>query len=349
MKLAWKRITVRTRHPFRIARPGSSVTGEGTRVERIIVSIEHGGIVGLGEAAPSPYYHQSLDTVEQTLAQAHTALGDDPGDIDAIVDRLLERFDDQRATVAAIDAALHDWLGKSRGRPVWRILGLDPSKTPPTSLTIGLHAPDRLADLVAEAGEFGILKLKVGTDHDEQTLTTVRDLAPHKRIRVDANGGWPPEDAPERIRQLLRFDLELIEQPIAAGQYEALRRVREMSPLPIIADEDSVRPGDVEKLVRVVDGINVKLSKCGGIREALRMITSARTHGLKVMLGCMVETTLGVAAAAHLASLADFVDLDGHLLLADDPFTGLELRDGIVCPGDRSGLGVRAKPTEEQD
>jgi L-Ala-D/L-Glu epimerase len=343
MNLTWRRITAHTKHPFRIARPGSSVAGDGTLVERIVVSIEHDGITGLGEAAPSPHYGQSLDSVERTLAAASAALGHDAGDIDAIVDRLLERFDDQRATVAAIDAALHDWLGKRRNLPVWQILGLDPTRTPPTSMTIGIHALDQIPALVAEAAGFDILKLKVGTDHDEQVLSTVRGLARQKHIRVDANCGWSAEEAPERIRQLRRFDLELIEQPIAALQHDALRRVREMSPVPIIADEDSIRPSDVAKLADVVDGVNIKLSKCGGIREARRMLTSARAHGLRVMLGCMVETSLGVAAAAQIASLTDFVDLDGHLLLADDPFTGLELCDGIVRPSDRPGLGVTLK------
>ena len=340
MEVRWERITAHTKHPFRIARQGSSVAGDGTLVERIVVNIEHQGFVGRGEAAPAPYYRQSLASVEQTLEHARDLLGQDPGEIDAIVDRLLERFDDQRAAVAAMDMALHDWLGQARGRPLWRLLGLDPSRTPPTSMTIGIDRPDLLARKVTQAAEFAVLKIKVGTDEDVATLTTLRRLAPRQRVRVDANCGWPPEAVAERIRSILPFDLELIEQPTRAGALEAVRAARGQVPIPLIADEDAIRPGDVERLAGVYDGVNIKLSKCGGIREALRMIRLAREHGLKVMLGCMVETSLGVSAAAHIASLADYVDLDGHLLLADDPFTGLILRDGVVLPGDKPGLGV---------
>ncbi|MCP4594851.1 MAG: dipeptide epimerase [bacterium] len=344
MKLTWQRITAHTKYPFRIARAGSSVGGDGSTVERIIVSIAHGGTVGLGEAAPTPYYRQSLDSVEQTLAQAAPHLGDDPADVDAIIDRLLEHFDDQRATVAAIDMALHDWLGKSRQQPVWSILGLDPTQTPPTSMTIGLDSLELLERKVADAADFAILKIKVGTGRDVETLTALRSLAPHQRIRVDANCGWPPESIGERMREIARFGLELVEQPTSTGALEAVRAARAHARVPLVADEDSVRPADVPALAGVYDGVNIKLSKCGGLREALRMIDLAREHNLKIMLGCMVETSLGVAAAAQIASLADYVDLDGHLLLADDPFTGLGLRDGVVTPGDGPGLGVTPCP-----
>ena len=340
MKLSWKRITAHTRYPFRIARPGSSVKANGTEIERIVVSIERDGIVGRGEATPTPYYNQSLESVERALADASPLLGNDPGDVDRIVDRLLDAFDDQRAAVSAIDVAVHDWLGRSRGLPVWRLLGLDVSRTPPTSMTIGIDRLDLLPEKVARAADFVALKIKVGSGDDLKTLGALRRLAPDKRVRVDANCGWPAESIIEHIRPLLEFDLELIEQPAPAGSFDAVRAARRESPVPLIADEDAVRPADVEKLHGVYDGVNVKLSKCGGIREALRMIGLARERDMRVMLGCMVETSLGVSAAAHIASLADYADLDGHLLLADDPFTGLVLHDGVVLPGDEPGLGV---------
>jgi L-alanine-DL-glutamate epimerase-like enolase superfamily enzyme len=222
------------------------------------------------------------------------------------------------------------------------LLGLDPGRTPPTSMTIGLDQPDQIERKVVEAEAFSILKIKVGTADDQHTLATVRRLAPHKRIRVDANCAWSADEAADRIAAIARFDLELIEQPLAAGCYAALRRLREAGTggIPIIADEDCVQPADLDRLAGVVDGVNIKLCKCGGIVEALRMIRRARQRSLAVMIGCMVETSLGVAAAAQLASLADYVDLDGHLLLADDPFTGLESANGIVRPGDQPGLTV---------
>lgn len=343
MKLSWSRIRAHTRYPFKIARPGASV--DGRNVERIVVRIDHDGICGLGEAAPTPYYRQSLDSVERTLDQMGGMLGDAPEPVVPLVDRLLERFDDQRATVAAVDAALHDWLGKSRGLPLWRLLELDPAGTPPTSMTIGIDAPNLLEQKVREAEAFSILKVKVGTPNDAETLTAIRELAGDRHIRVDANCGWSAAEAAERIADIARFGLEFVEQPLPAGEYAALRKLREAiaeagSGIPLVADEDSVRPSDLPALVGAVDGVNIKLSKCGGIVEGLRMIRQARQLGFKVMLGCMVETSLGVSAAAQIASLVDYVDLDGHLLLADDPFTGLQLDAGVVRPGLTPGLGV---------
>jgi L-alanine-DL-glutamate epimerase-like enolase superfamily enzyme len=317
-------------------------------VERIIVRLEHDGCFGLGEAAPTPYYGQSLDSVEATLVAVGPALPVEPWPVEAIVDGLLERFDGQRAAVAAVDAALHDLVGVLRGVPVWQMyagMGADPARTPPTSMTIGIDSPEAIAQKVAEAQAFGILKVKVGTANDADTLRAVRKAAGPVTIRADANCGWSPDEAYERIRGLDEFGLELIEQPLVAGQLDALRALRGRlagSP-PIIADEDCVRPQDVARLAGCVDGINIKLSKCGGLVPAARMILDARQTGLMVMIGCMVETSLGVLAAAQLASLADFVDLDGHLLLADDPFTGLALEGGVVRPGDRPGLGVEMK------
>ncbi len=339
MKLNWHRLTVHTKYPFTIARPGASV--DGTEVNRIIVELEHDGIVGRGEAAPSPFYNQSLDTVEATLRQAGPLLGEDPFAIGPVVDRLLARFDDQRATVAALDEALHDWVGQKLGVPVWRLLGLDATNCPATSMTVGIADLDLIARKTREAAGFHIIKVKVGTPDDEAVLATVRENAPAGcKVRVDANCGWSADEAVDRIHAIRRFDLELIEQPIAPRQYEALGRITRAVGLPVITDEDSCRPADVVKLAGVVTGINIKLSKCGGIRQAFDMIRLARNLGLQVMLGCMVETSVGISAIAQLAPLADYVDLDGHLLLADDPFTGPTLRDGVVAPSDRPGLGL---------
>ena len=293
MKLTWKRVSAHTKHPFRIAREGSSVAKDGKHVERVIVAIEHGGVVGLGEAAPTPHYNQSLDTVEATLQQVGDALGNDPAEINAIIDRLLDRFDDQRASVAAIDAALHDWLGKRRGQPVWDILGLDPSRTPPTSMTVGIDTPERMTAKVDEIQEFHIIKVKVGTERDVEIVRTIRAAASDRKIRVDANCGWAPSNAPARMREILPFDLELIEQPTTPGEFATVRELADLTDVPIIADEDSIRPADVKRLAGVYDGINIKLSKCGGIREAVRMIELARQNDMLVMLGCMVENLAG--------------------------------------------------------
>ncbi len=348
MNLSWEHIHVHTRYPFKIARPGASV--DGVDVHRIIVCVEHEGIKGFGEAAPARYYGQDLDSVEQTLRAIQTSLPKSPEPISAWIDPLLHRFDGQRAAICALDVASHDWLGKKMRMPVWDILGLSPQATPPTAYTIGIDTPEVVAKKLAEAGKFSILKIKVGTQDDLEMLETIRRLAPDKGLYLDANGGWAPSGLRERIASVARFAPLLIEQPLAAGSFEVLRALsaQDRCSLPLIADEDCVRLEDLDQLVGIFDGVNIKLAKCGGLVEARRMITRAKALNLKVMLGCMVETSLGISAAIQLASLADFVDLDSHLLLADDPFEGLGLVNGVVTPNSNPGLGIAVRRGETQ-
>ncbi len=337
MDLSWYRHELVCTHPFATSRDVSEVT------ETIVVRVEHDGVTGFGEAVPTSYYGQNLETVEATLAAAAPALGDDPFAIESIIDRLIERFGDQRATIAAIDAALHDWVGKRLGVPVWRLLGVDPAHMPVTSFTIGVDDVDMIATKVVEAADYPILKIKIGTDEEERILETVRRHAPDKVVRVDANTGWSTADAVDRLHRTAAFNVEFVEQPIAPGDLDTLRRLREAAVAPIVVDESSVVPADIPPLAGSVDGINIKLCKCGGIREAYRMIGIARALDLEVMLGCMIESSLGIAAAAQLAPLVDYVDLDGHLLLARDPFTGLDWKAGKLVLSARPGLGVEPR------
>jgi L-alanine-DL-glutamate epimerase-like enolase superfamily enzyme len=337
MHLRWARRTVHLKHPFNIARtPRSSETAK----EVLLVEIEQGGLVGYGEAAPIQYYQQSLDSAEAALERAASLLGDDPFALDAIHRRLWAAIGDQTATVAALDGALHDLLGKRLGVPVWRLFGLCRQDAPPTSFTIGIDELATIAAKVHEAAAMPILKVKVGTPDDDAILRAVREAAPDKPIRLDANCGWRADTALEAMRRVAAYDIELIEQPIPPEAAHAMPRLRQARVAPLIADESCVREPDVPRCAAGFDGINIKLSKCGGIRPALRMIHIARGLGLKVMLGCMVETSAGIAAAAQLTPLADYVDLDGHLLLADDPFVGLGGEDGRLCLSELPGLGV---------
>jgi len=338
VKLTWHRRQLHLRHPFNIARFERS----DNRVQEVLlVEIEHDGRVGRGEAAPSSAYLQSFDSVEAMLEEAARMLGNDPFAFDAIFDPLWERFGDQQAAISAIDGALHDLCGKILGLPVWKWLGVDPSRAPLTSFTIGIDDADVVAAKVREAADYPILKIKVGTPDDDEILAAVRQEAPNKILRVDANCGWSSADVLERCRHLSqRYDLEFIEQPTAAGDHDALPGLREAGVGPIVADESCVGIEDVLGCVGYFDGINIKLSKCGGIRRAVQMIHTARSAGLRVMLGCMVETSVGIAAAAQLAPLADWIDLDGHLLLADDPFEGVGGLHGRLTLTERPGLGV---------
>jgi L-alanine-DL-glutamate epimerase-like enolase superfamily enzyme len=338
VKLTWQRRRLHLRHPFNIARTTRS---SDTDKEVLLVRIEHDGQIGWGEAAPISYYHQSLDSAEASLRRAGGLLGDSPFRLEEIHERLWREMPDQSAVIAALDGALHDLIGKRLGVPVWKMLGLNAEKVPLTSFTIGIDDMETIARKVREAEQYPILKIKVGTKDDEAILRTVRDAAPKKVLRVDANCGWTPENAVEEMRKVVRFNVEFIEQPIPTGQHEAVARIHAVGVAPLIADEDCVHEGDVVRCARCYDGINIKLSKCGGIRPALRMIHVARALGLKTMLGCMVETSVGIAAAAHLAPLVDYVDLDGHLLLADDPFEGIGGAGGVLTLTDRPGLGLR--------
>jgi len=340
VKLTWHRRQLHLRHPFNIARVNRSAE---TRKEVLLVRIEHESRVGWGEAAPIQYYHQSLDSAEAALARAAGLLGTSPFRLEEIHERLWKEIPDQSAAIAAVDGALHDLIGKLLGIPVWRMIGLSPERVPLTSFTIGIDDMDTIARKVREAEEYPILKIKVGTPDDETLLRTVRAAAPDKVLRVDANCGWTPENAIDRMRMVAGFRVEFIEQPIPAGNLEAVAVLRNASVAPLFADEDSVGEADVVRCAGKYDGINIKLSKCGGIRPALRMIHAARALGLKIMLGCMVETSVGIAAAAQIAPLVDYVDLDGHLLLADDPFEGIGGARGILTLNDDPGLGIRER------
>jgi L-alanine-DL-glutamate epimerase-like enolase superfamily enzyme len=334
MKLTFSRISLKLAGTFRTAR------AVRTDKQTLWVKITHQEIEGWGEAVPMDTYSQTLESAEEALLQIGPLLGEDPFAIDETMGRIVAEFDDQLAAVCAVDAAWHDWLGKRVGISTCRMLGLVPSRAPATSFTIGIDEPKAVAEKVLAASAFPILKVKLGGAIDEKMIAEIRRIAPEKRLRVDANTSWTVDDALKKMPSLAECGVEFVEQPIPPGDHEGLRRLRDAKICPIVADESCIRLSDVVKLVGCVDGINIKLSKCGGIREGLRMIHVAKAHGMRVMLGCMVESSLGIAAAAQLGPLADWLDLDGHLLLAEDPFTGLGGQEGVLTIGNGPGLGV---------
>jgi L-alanine-DL-glutamate epimerase-like enolase superfamily enzyme len=318
---------------FAIART-SRTTQEVVRVE-----LEHDGVVGHGEAAPIYYRGETAESALAFLAEdAPRHLGDDPFALEAI-GRALWNGGAEAAGRAALDAALHDWVGRRLGIPIWRLFGLS-RDVPPTSYTIGIDTLEGTRDRARRARGFAALKVKVGGEQDLERLAVVREESP-AALRVDANEGWTLESARELLPALVELGVELIEQPFPAADLDAFHGLREVSPRPpIVVDEGCHDLRDVAQVAGYADAVNVKLAKAGGVREALRMVHAARALGLGVMVGCMVESQLGVAPAAQIASLADWVDLDGHLLLAEQPYLGLELRNARVIPADAPGLGV---------
>jgi L-alanine-DL-glutamate epimerase-like enolase superfamily enzyme len=333
VELTFRTATLRLAEPFRISR--------STSVEEDVLHVEvrHEGTSGHGEAQPQEEYHEAVDSAAAFLTDAADLLGEDPFALDAIGRRLAEHSG-EHAAKAAVDAALHDLCGKLLGLPAWRFLGLERTG-PPTSWTIWLGDPDDMARRAEEAGtRFRRLKLKLGgadgLDVDRvRAVRSVTDLP----LQVDVNEYWSIDEALENVRELAGLGVQYVEQPLRAGDQDGARLKRE-SPLPIYVDEDVHTLDDVREVAERAHGINIKLAKSGGIREAVRMTNAARSLGLGLMLGCMIESGLGIAAACQIASLFDHVDLDGNLLLADDPWPGVEFRDGVQVPSDQPGLGV---------
>jgi L-alanine-DL-glutamate epimerase-like enolase superfamily enzyme len=324
---------LRLRTPFRLSR-GTSATRDN-----VVFEIEAEGSVGRGEAAPIPRYGESADSAAAALEAMAAGLADPRAFADE-GPRLA--VPGQRAAQAAFDAALHDLAGRRLGIPVRELLGLARRPLPPTSWTIGVDPIPEALEKVASAGAFEVLKLKMGVDGDLELLRAVRE-ATRQTVRVDANEGWTLDGARERLPELARLGVEFVEQPLPESRIEETRELRRSSPLPLIADESVHDAADVPRLAGAFDGVNVKLAKCGGIAPALRLIAAARAHGMKVLLGCMIESSLGIAAALAVAPLADWIDLDGHLLLAADPFEGLGFAGGRVIPSYRPGLGVEPR------
>ena len=333
-------ITIHTKHPFVIARGGSSEY----RVVRVTI-IDEDGAEGWGEAAPNRFYGESVASVVEALARFAPLLETaDPWALENAESAMNAAIGRNGSAKSAVSAALHDLAGKRLGIPLYRLWGLDPKTAPRSSFTIAIAASrDELERRVAEAAEYPVLKVKLGTDRDAEIIAAVRNAAPDKTLRVDANAAWTPKHAVRMIEVLVDAGVEILEQPVPAHDLDGLRYVRERSPLPVIADESCVTASDIPRLIGAVDGINIKLSKCGGLREALRMIATARAHNLRVMAGCMVETSLGISAAAHLSPLLDFADLDGAALLRDDPYEGASIQNGIIRIPDGPGLGVRLR------
>ena len=326
-----------TRHPFLIARGGQAV--HNTVWVRVR---DRDGHVGWGEAAPTTYYGETPETVLAALNLYAAQLPADPFDLEAAEHALRATLGGNPSARAALSTALHDLVGKRLGVPLCRLWGLDAAKTPISTFTIGLDTPDRMRAKVIEAEPYPVLKVKLGTDRDDEILRTVRG-ATAKELRVDANCGWTRKQAIRMLPVLEEFGVTVLEQPLPPHDRDGLALVTRASRIPVIADESCLVATDIPPLVGAVDGINIKLAKCGGLREALRMIAVARAHGLLVMVGCMIESSIGITAAAHFTPLVDIADLDGAALLAADPFAGATIERGRIALPSGPGLGVRQR------
>jgi L-alanine-DL-glutamate epimerase-like enolase superfamily enzyme len=305
------------------------------------------GVTGLGEGAPIVRYHEDAESARRAVESVRGYfLSANPWQFEKIMAEVFHRIQGQYAGKAALDIALMDWIGQKLGVPLYRYFGLDANDTPVTTFSVGIDTPEITRQKVREAEAFPILKIKVGLKTDEAMIEAVRSVT-KKPLRVDANEGWKDkEEAVRKINWLETQGVQFVEQPMPASMLEEIRWVRKRVHIPLIADEACLHPADIPKLVDAFDGVNIKLMKCGGMVEAFRMIQIAKSLGLKTMLGCMIESSIGVSAAAHLSPLVDYADLDGNLLIANDPYSGVKVKEGKLILPDRPGLGLTKAATQ---
>src|SRR2546423_8752339 len=343
MKLSHQTIELNPVHPFVIARGGYS------HHRNVIVRlVDDDGVEGFGEAAPNRYYGESVSSVIAALGQFKPVLERaDPFSLESIESHLNRVLRGNASAKSAVSAALHDLVGKKLELPVYRLWGLDPSTTLQSSFTIAIAENEELERRVAEARQYPILKIKLGTDRDMEIVRIIRNAAPQKRLRVDANAAWTAKHAVRMSEFLVDQGVEMLEQPVGANDIEGLRFVRNRSRLPVFADESCLVAGDIAKLAGAVDGINIKLAKCGSLREAMRMVHTARALDMQVMAGCMIETSPGISAIAQLAALLDAAGFAGGALLATDPFRGTSIAEGCIKLSDAPGLGASPVPSAD--
>ncbi|ACC84862.1 dipeptide epimerase [Nostoc punctiforme] len=336
--------TVNKRFPLTISR------GTTAQTTNVWVKISHDGIEGWGEASPFGVgnHRQSTDTIKNALEQVVPLLQTFSPLQRQQIEQVLTQNQVPSAARAALDMAMHDWLGKRVGLPLWQLWGLDRNQIVPTSVTIGINSPEGARARARDWLQFTdvrLFKVKLGSpdgiDADKKMLLAVREEAPEPEFFVDANGGWSLEDAIAMCNWLAELGIKYVEQPLPRGEEKSLAKLKEHSPLPIFIDESCFTSSDIPDLANHVDGINIKLMKSGGLTEAMRMVHTARAYRLQVMFGCYSDSSLANTAALQLAPLADYLDLDSHLNLIDDPFTGALLKEGRVLLNDLPGLGVK--------
>ena len=334
MTLKFTPFELKLRHAFNLAKYSRTST------PGVQVKIEYEGYTGYGEASMPPYLGESIESVTKFLSKVDLSQFNDPFKMEEILAYVDALEPENRAAKASVDIALHDLVGKLMGQPWYKIWGLSIDKIPQSSFTIGIDTPEVVEQKIKEADDYKVIKIKLGLDNDKEMIDIIRQCT-DRPICVDANRGWKTkEQAMEVIEYLADKNCLFIEQPMMEDKLDDTAWIRERSPIPIIADEVFHRLPDIVKLKDYYDGINIKLMKSTGMSEAYKMVTLARAFGMKIMCGCMTETSCAIAAAAQLSPLIDWTDLDGNVLIADDIFSGVKVIDGRVTPSDAPGIGV---------
>ncbi len=337
MKLSFEPYNLQLRHTFTLANSSRNSTPV------MLTKIEYGGMVGYGEASMPPYLGETRETAARFLSGTDLSQFNDPFRIEEILEYVDSLAPENRAAKASVDIALHDLTGKLIQMPWYKVWGLSSEDTPNTSFTIGIDTPEVVRQKVKEASRFKILKVKLGRENDREIIKTIRSVT-NVPLCVDVNEGWTDKQkALDMIWWLKEKRIEFVEQPMPGKDREGLAWLTENSPLPVIADEPVQRLPDLKKAAGVYSGINIKLMKCTGMREAYKMIILAKALGLKVMIGCMTETSCAVSAAAQLSPLAQWADLDGNLLITNDPYKGVQVIDGKITLNNKPGIGIEKR------
>ena len=337
LRLEAEILSLQTKYPFKIARH------EHFEIRTVLLKLRDGdGMEGWGEATPQRFYGETPETVLAALEVYATVLPEDPLDLEETERRFEATLAGNNSARAALSTALHDLAGKRLGVPIHRMWGLDPARAPMSTFTIGIDTAEMIRKKVLEAEPYPILKVKLGSDRDMEILNTIRDVT-QKELRVDANCGWDLKHAIRMLPVLEEYGVTVLEQPLPAEDLDGLAEIRRHARIPLIVDESCLTSADIPRVAGRVDGINIKLAKTGGLREAIRMIHIARAHHLMVMVGCMVESSIAITAAAQFTPLVDIVDLDGAALLAHDPYMGATIHGGQLRLPSGPGLGVSAR------
>lgn len=336
MQFSYRTIELVPRHVFRTARSTSATS------ESVIVEISDGEITGIGEAAPSRFYGETAETVVDYLERLRPAVEHAAHESELLAELTSRGGRNDPAARASLEIAAHDMIGKRLGVPLYRHFGLDPGGAPVTTISIGLDEPDTMLEKALEVMGFPILKIKLDRDTDLSIVRRIKE-ATGAAVTIDANCAWTADEAVKKLAELADVGIEFAEQPVAADDVEGLRHVRRHSKVPIFADESCPTAADIARVADAVDGIVIKLMKCGGLIEAVRMARMARDRGLRTLLGCMMESSLALTAAAHVSPVTDYADLDSGFLLKHDPYVGMTIDRGRMILPDGPGLGVRAR------
>ena len=333
MEVFLKKYGLKLKHEFRIAREKEIICNN------LFLKININGLTGYGEAAPTEYYNEDIETIYKLAESISDFKDPDLDNPKTFLEELKDKYPEYPSLRTAVEMAVYDVIGKYKNKPIYELFSLDPNDTPLTSFTIGIDKPNIIKIKLKEAEEYPVLKIKMGSEYDYEIIKILNNIK-DKNIRIDANEGWGREEAVKKMERLKEIGVEFVEQPLKKEDIEGIKWLKDRIDLKIFSDENVKILQDINNIRDIYDGINIKLMKCGGLSEAVKMIITAKSYNLEVMIGCMIESSAAITAAAHISPVVDFADLDGNLLILNDPFTGVSVKDGKLILPEKSGLGV---------